>query len=74
MTEHFRVPGITAHQRTYGIAMTEDFLRIAYRDKVITHKQLLKLRAMLEQMYPTPTYNEMDVERVVLDIVMGEQR
>ena len=71
MTEHFLSPGITAHQQNYGIAMVEDFIRLAHRDDIITFKQLRKLRALLAETYPAPTVDEMDVERVVLDIIGG---
>lgn len=71
MTEHFETPGITAHQQNYGIAMVEDFIRLAHRDDIITFAQMRKLRVLLAETYPTPTVDEMDVERVVLDIIHG---
>jgi hypothetical protein len=71
MTEHFEAPGITAHQQLYGIAMVEDFLRMAHRDDIITFAQMRKLRVLLAETYPAPTFDEMDVERVVLDIIGG---
>lgn len=74
MTEHFLKPTITAHQQTYGIALAEDFIRMAHNNDIITFSQLRKLRALLAETYPTPSHDEMDVERVVLDIVMGGQR
>lgn len=72
MTEHFERPGITAHQQTYGIALAEDFIRMAHRDDIITFTQLRKLRALLAETYPTPSYDDVDVERTILQIVFGE--
>ena len=71
MTEHFETPGITAHQQNYGIAMVEDFIRMAHRDDIITFAQMRKLRLMLAETYPAPTVDEMDVERTILDIIHG---
>ena len=71
MTEHFETPGITAHQQNYGIAMVEDFIRLAHRDDIITFKQMRKLRLLLAETYPAPTVDEMDVERTILDIIHG---
>ena len=71
MTEHFEKPGITAHQQTYGIALAEDFIRLAHNNDIITFSQLRKLRALLAETYPTPTVDEMDVERTILDIIHG---
>ena len=71
MTEHFLSPGITAHQQNYGIAMVEDFIRMAHRDDIITFAQMRKLRALLGETYPAPTVDEMDVERTILDIIHG---
>ena len=74
MTEHFTSPGITAHQQNYGIAMVEDFLRLAHNDDIITFSQLRKLRALLAETYPAPTQDDMDVERAILQIVFGEEQ
>jgi hypothetical protein len=74
MTEHFNSPGITAHQQNYGIAMVEDFIRLAHRDDIITFSQLRKLRALLAETYPAPTQDDMDVERAILQIVFSEVR
>lgn len=71
MTEHFLSPGITAHQQLYGIAMVEDFIRLAHRDDIITFAQMRKLRLMLAETYPAPTVDEMDVERTIIDIIHG---
>lgn len=71
MTEHFEKPGITAHQQTYGIALAEDLIRLAHNNDIITFSQLRKLRALLAETYPTPTVDEMDVERTILDIIHG---
>jgi hypothetical protein len=71
MTEHFETPGITAHQQNYGIAMVEDFIRMAHRDDIITFAQMRKLRLMLAETYPAPTVDEMDVERTIIDIIGG---
>ena len=71
MTEHFETPGITAHQQNYGIAMVEDFIRLAHRDDIITFAQMRKLRALLAETYPAPTVDEMDVERTIIDIIGG---
>ena len=71
MTEHFETPGITAHQQLYGIAMVEDFVRMAHRDDIITFAQMRKLRALLAETYPAPTVDEMDVERTIIDIIGG---
>ena len=71
MTEHFLSPGITAHQQNYGIAMVEDFIRMAHRDDIITFAQMRKLRVLLAETYPAPTVDEMDVERTILDIIHG---
>ena len=71
MTEHFLSPGITAHQQNYGIAMVEDFIRLAHRDDIITFAQMRKLRLMLAETYPAPTVDEMDVERTIIDIIGG---
>ena len=73
MTEHFETPGITAHQQTYGIALAEDFIRLAHNNDIITFAQLRKLRALLAETYPTPTFDDVDVERTILQIVFGEQ-
>jgi hypothetical protein len=72
MTEHFETPGITAHQQTYGIALAEDFIRLAHNNDIITFSQLRKLRVLLAETYPTPTYEDVDVERTILRIVFGE--
>ena len=74
MTEHFNSPGITAHQQNYGIAMVEDFIRLAHNDDIITFSQLRKLRALLAETYPAPTQDDMDVERAILQIVFSEVR
>jgi hypothetical protein len=74
MTEHFNSPGITAHQQNYGIAMVEDFIRLAHNDDIITFSQLRKLRALLAETYPAPTQDDMDVERAILQIVSNEVR
>ena len=71
MTEHFEKPGITAHQQTYGIALAEDFIRLAHNNDIITFAQLRKLRALLAETYPAPTVDEMDVERTIIDIIGG---
>ncbi len=72
MTEHFETPGITAHQQTYGIALAEDFIRLAHHNDIITFAQLRKLRVLLAETYPTPSYDDVDVERTILQIVFGE--
>jgi hypothetical protein len=74
MTEHFQTTGITAHQQVYGIALAEDFIRLAHNNGIITFCQLRKLRALLAETYPTPTFDDVDVERTILQIVFGEEK
>lgn len=72
MTEHFETPGIAAHQQTYGIALAEDLIRLAHNNDIITFAQLRKLMELLHDTYPTPSYDDVDVERTILQIVFGE--
>lgn len=72
MTEHFETPGITAHQKTYGIALAEDIIRLAHNNDIITFAQMRKMRALLAETYPTPSDDILDVERTILQIVFGE--
>jgi hypothetical protein len=74
MTDHFKAPGITAHQQVYGIALAEDFIRLAHNEDIISFAQLRKLRALLAKTYPTPTFDDVDVERAILQIVFGEEK
>jgi hypothetical protein len=72
MTEQILTSGISAHQQNYGLAMAEDLIRMAHHKDIITFRQLNQIRRLMEETWPSPTYEEMDVERTILQIISGE--